>query len=462
MAGFSVVCRCAARVLGVETTEASLSGGWPRSGNEMATNEDRGSPLAEIGPEHEVWEQSADENGAKQEAEYQLDSPLFRTDEFRMSAFKIVRCDKKHSHDWTQCPFAHPGEKAKRRDPAQFKYTAIACIDMKKSGSCPRGDSCPYAHNVFEYWMHPTRYRTQICNDGAQCNRSVCFFAHSLEELRVPPRKPGFPPEWRNRRHSRSSSMGSGSSPSTVKSGSQSHRATISRALSDSVSSPLDKLSAYKMLMSDGTLGSPGHHVPKVRLGPRSAVTDLFGSSPCAGISPRVWGPNIRSPFSRPAGCPLSARSTRSYDEGYLPRQKSSEDTTAAILQLMDRISLSGHQPRLSNNAMRNPVGVQQMRALHMAAVENALSARSSSETISSGGDWTPVNSCNPERQFSAGLGEPGSIRQTSSGHFAPFPMMSRGIEVPDRVADEGPVLGSSLNGPCPYQIASQVGGAML
>ena len=32
--------------------------------------------------------------------------------------------------------------------------------------------------------MH--RYRTQPCNDGPACARKVCFFAHTLDELRVP------------------------------------------------------------------------------------------------------------------------------------------------------------------------------------------------------------------------------------------------------------------------------------
>lgn len=58
-----------------------------------------------------------------------------------------------------------------------------------------RGDNCPYAHNVFEYWLHPTRYRTQLCNDGTKCRRHICFFAHSLEELRVPTCKPFVPPD---------------------------------------------------------------------------------------------------------------------------------------------------------------------------------------------------------------------------------------------------------------------------
>ena len=31
---------------------------------------------------------------------------------------------------------------------------------------------------------HVRRYRTQLCNDGIHCKRKVCFFAHTLEELR--------------------------------------------------------------------------------------------------------------------------------------------------------------------------------------------------------------------------------------------------------------------------------------
>jgi len=44
-----------------------------------------------------------------------------------------------------------------RRDPRTHNYTGIACPDMKKQSSCIRGEKCPYAHNVFEYWLHPTR-----------------------------------------------------------------------------------------------------------------------------------------------------------------------------------------------------------------------------------------------------------------------------------------------------------------
>ena len=120
---------------------------------------------------------------------------VFETDEFKMWCMKIIPCTKRFVHDWTVCPFAHTGEKAVRRDPRKYTYTGIACPDMKGSGECIRGDACPYAHNVFEYWLHPTRYRTQLCKDGPKCRRSICFFAHELDELRIPESKPYVSPE---------------------------------------------------------------------------------------------------------------------------------------------------------------------------------------------------------------------------------------------------------------------------
>ena len=44
----------------------------------------------------------------------------------------------------------------------------------------------PPLQGVFESWLHPSRYRTQLCKDHEKCDRPVCFFAHSLEELRTP------------------------------------------------------------------------------------------------------------------------------------------------------------------------------------------------------------------------------------------------------------------------------------
>ncbi|XP_075474865.1 zinc finger CCCH domain-containing protein 20-like [Primulina tabacum] len=105
-------------------------------------------------------------------------------DQFRMFEFKVKKCARGKAHDWTDCPFAHPGEKARRRDPKKFHYTANPCPDFRK-GSCFKADLCEFAHGVFECWLHPARYRTQPCKDGMNCKRRVCFFAHSPDQLRV-------------------------------------------------------------------------------------------------------------------------------------------------------------------------------------------------------------------------------------------------------------------------------------
>ncbi|PIN14151.1 CCCH-type Zn-finger protein [Handroanthus impetiginosus] len=105
-------------------------------------------------------------------------------DHFRMFEFKVRKCTRGRSHDWTECPFAHPGEKARRRDPRKFHYSGTACPDFRK-GNCRKGDACEFAHGVFECWLHPARYRTQPCKDGMNCKRRVCFFAHSPDQLRV-------------------------------------------------------------------------------------------------------------------------------------------------------------------------------------------------------------------------------------------------------------------------------------
>ncbi|XP_071722380.1 zinc finger CCCH domain-containing protein 20-like [Rutidosis leptorrhynchoides] len=112
----------------------------------------------------------------------------YSCDHFRMFEFKVRRCARGRSHDWTECPYAHPGEKARRRDPRKYHYSGTACPDYRK-GTCRKGDSCEFAHGVFECWLHPARYRTQPCKDGRACKRPVCFFAHTAEQLRVLPQQ---------------------------------------------------------------------------------------------------------------------------------------------------------------------------------------------------------------------------------------------------------------------------------
>ncbi|KAL3637258.1 hypothetical protein CASFOL_019557 [Castilleja foliolosa] len=112
-----------------------------------------------------------------------IKNSIYSTDEFRMFSFKVRPCSRAYSHDWTECPFVHPGENARRRDPRKYHYSCVPCPDFRK-GACRHGDMCEYAHGVFECWLHPAQYRTRLCKDGMGCNRRVCFFAHTNEELR--------------------------------------------------------------------------------------------------------------------------------------------------------------------------------------------------------------------------------------------------------------------------------------
>ncbi|CAN8255050.1 unnamed protein product [Cochlearia groenlandica] len=124
------------------------------------------------------------------EKTYRYDSDSddpYAGDHFRMYEFKIRRCTR--SHDWTDCPFSHPGEKARRRNPLRYRYTGELCPEFRHNGDCSRGEECGLSHGIFECWLHPSRYRTELCKDGKYCKRIVCFFAHLRRQLRV------FPPE---------------------------------------------------------------------------------------------------------------------------------------------------------------------------------------------------------------------------------------------------------------------------
>ncbi|KAJ0982325.1 hypothetical protein J5N97_010580 [Dioscorea zingiberensis] len=144
-----------------------------------------GSPSSELNSPHGL-----PQGPASEKKEYPVDPSLpdiknsiYATDEFRMFSFKVRPCSRAYSHDWTECPFVHPGENARRRDPRKFHYSCVPCPDFRK-GACRRGDLCEYAHGVFECWLHPAQYRTRLCKDGTGCTRRVCFFAHTNEELR--------------------------------------------------------------------------------------------------------------------------------------------------------------------------------------------------------------------------------------------------------------------------------------
>ncbi|KAG5606739.1 hypothetical protein H5410_028231 [Solanum commersonii] len=99
-----------------------------------------------------------------------ISQDLYESDNFRMYVYKVQKCSKLYSHDWTSCPFTHQGEKAHRRDPRKYNYLPIPCLDYKFA-SCIKGGNCELCHGVFEYWLHPAKYKTNPCQVDMSCNR---------------------------------------------------------------------------------------------------------------------------------------------------------------------------------------------------------------------------------------------------------------------------------------------------
>ncbi|GJY97532.1 zinc finger CCCH domain-containing protein 2-like protein [Tanacetum coccineum] len=81
--------------------------------------------------------------------------------------------------------FAQPRREL-ARCPRRYNYLGTVCADFRR-GSCSRGDLCEFAHGVFECWLHPSRYRTEACKDGKNCQRKICFSLTSQRHLRVVP-----------------------------------------------------------------------------------------------------------------------------------------------------------------------------------------------------------------------------------------------------------------------------------
>ncbi|KAL6656789.1 hypothetical protein ACP70R_004569 [Stipagrostis hirtigluma subsp. patula] len=172
------------RVLAVATSVPSGSSSPPLSSSPEEGNRSPSSRSSSLSPI----------NVDRGKKEYPVDptlpdikSSVYASDEFRMFAFKVRPCSRAYSHDWTECPFVHPGENARRRDPRKHPYTAVPCPNFRRPGGCPSGDSCEFAHGVFESWLHPSQYRTRLCKEGAACARRICFFAHDEDELRHVP-----------------------------------------------------------------------------------------------------------------------------------------------------------------------------------------------------------------------------------------------------------------------------------
>ena len=80
-----------------------------------------------------------------------------------------MKCPKRYVHDWRSCPFAHPTENARRRDPREVKYMPVPCPDYK-CGLClmVRPTSCQDVLQI-ESWTLSTCYG----HAASCCNKSM-------------------------------------------------------------------------------------------------------------------------------------------------------------------------------------------------------------------------------------------------------------------------------------------------
>ncbi|KAF6265843.1 hypothetical protein COO60DRAFT_765036 [Scenedesmus sp. NREL 46B-D3] len=131
-------------------------------------------------------EQPPSESASEQQAVDAIQQPAVQRygDDFMMYVFKVEMCKRVDKHDREKCPYAHPGELARRRHPSLYK--ALPCPEARAK-ICPRLENCNCSHSTFEFWLHPDRFKTFLCQRGAECNRPICFFAHSKHELRELP-----------------------------------------------------------------------------------------------------------------------------------------------------------------------------------------------------------------------------------------------------------------------------------
>ncbi|GLJ12482.1 hypothetical protein SUGI_0191870 [Cryptomeria japonica] len=258
----------------------------------------------------------------------------YSCDEFRMYEFKVRRCMRGRSHDWTECPFAHPGEKARRRDPRRFLYCGTACPDFRK-GSCRRGDACEFAHGVFECWLHPGRYRTQPCKDGRNCRRRVCFFAHTPQQLRLlPPSANASPRASKNHhgydgsplRHAVSAAAAAGAGSGSG-SGSSASFDGAGVGAGAALALGLDAMSSNH----GGCLTSPRGYFSKPSLYPMSSNSP---TSTLVGYSHSQSPPSLSPPLSPAASPPHSPSSWPLACGGWNPSPSNNSDNTSAGFSL--------------------------------------------------------------------------------------------------------------------------------
>nr|XP_024397833.1 zinc finger CCCH domain-containing protein 35-like [Physcomitrium patens] len=83
------------------------------------------------------------------------------------------------SHDWTEGPFAHPGEKARRCNPRRYEDSETACREFRKRELSERRCVRVWVHLSIEYWLHLAGYLDAAVQGWAElASSSVVFGAY--------------------------------------------------------------------------------------------------------------------------------------------------------------------------------------------------------------------------------------------------------------------------------------------
>ena len=122
------------------------------------------------------------DNNNKEKKSKPKEKSDFIPTEFNPATYKMYRCPLGSicKLDNKLCLNYH-SEKDRRRNPEL--YEAELCPNLfeknkrKKNGKCDLGDECNKAHNLFEYFYHPKKFRTKKCpnEDLKQKEKKFCF-----------------------------------------------------------------------------------------------------------------------------------------------------------------------------------------------------------------------------------------------------------------------------------------------
>ncbi|XP_068230133.1 uncharacterized protein [Palaemon carinicauda] len=109
--------------------------------------------------------------------------------DFDVFTYKVNRCKVKNCKV-KKCIGYH-GYHDRRRDPKLILYKPSLCdnISSESSSKCPRGDSCPLSHSIFEIRYHPKVYKMYNCKEYKEGYCEKGDFCENIHKSSAEPRQ---------------------------------------------------------------------------------------------------------------------------------------------------------------------------------------------------------------------------------------------------------------------------------